>query len=189
MSKYTFELKIEIVSAYTRGDGGYQYLAKKYHISSPSIVSRWVNAYREFGEEGLLRKRKHAIYTVQYKLDVIELYMTTELSINDVANYFGMNNPPLISSWLSKYRQYGVDGLTSTKGRPPTMKKEKAIIKQESITNKIELDHIKALEKQVRMLQIENAYLKELRRLRKVEEHRLGNQSQELSTASEEHSN
>lgn len=53
-----------------------------------------------------------------------------------------------------------------------------------------ERDRIKELEKLVRSLQIENAFLKELRKLRKQEaQQRRKNQSHELSTASEDHSN
>ncbi|WP_240934856.1 helix-turn-helix domain-containing protein, partial [Enterococcus casseliflavus] len=53
MAKYPFELKLKIVKEYLSGVGGYRYLANKYGISSKSQVSNWVNAYREYGEEGL----------------------------------------------------------------------------------------------------------------------------------------
>ncbi|WP_277904049.1 transposase, partial [Enterococcus lactis] len=53
MAKYTFELKLEIVHDYLDGKDGSDYLAKKYSIKAPSQVKRWINAYQEFGEEGL----------------------------------------------------------------------------------------------------------------------------------------
>ncbi|EJY49560.1 TPA: IS3 family transposase, partial [Enterococcus faecium] len=56
MAKYTFELKLKIVHDYLDGKGGSDYLAKKYSIKAPSQVKRWINAYQEFGEEGLVRK-------------------------------------------------------------------------------------------------------------------------------------
>jgi transposase len=38
------------------------------------VVLRWVNAYKEFGTEGLMRSRKNEIYTFEFKLHVVELY-------------------------------------------------------------------------------------------------------------------
>lgn len=49
-------------------------------------------------------------------------------------------------------------------------------------------EHIKKLEKQVRYLQVENAYLKELRRLR-LEKAKKVKRQQESFTASGDHSN
>lgn len=104
----------------------------------------------------------------------------------------GINNPSLITSWVSKFRKEGVEGLSKPKGRPPKMKskegKEK-IVKSTDINASVgESECIKELEKQVRYLQIENAYLKELRRLR-LGETRVMKEQQESSTASEDHSN
>lgn len=78
MAKYNFEFKIKIVQKYLDGAGGYAYLTKKYGVSSESQLINWVNAYKEFGEEGLFRKRQHQKYSVQFKLDAIELYQTSE---------------------------------------------------------------------------------------------------------------
>ncbi|OQO83990.1 transposase [Enterococcus casseliflavus] len=56
--------------------------------------------------------------------------------------------------------------------------------------NSEDRDRIKELEKQVRSLQIENAFLKELRKLRNQEaQQRHKNLSHESSLASEDHSN
>jgi Transposase and inactivated derivatives len=177
MAKYSFELKLKIVKDYISGEGGGDYLAKKYKISGKharSQVRKWVNAYREFGEEGLLRKRKNEKYSVQTKVNAVELYLSTEMSIYEVANQFGVNNPPLISAWLQKYRENGVDGLTGKRGRP-SMKEAKSIVcdlkKSETIedmTPNIE-KLLAEKDRQIKALQIENACLKEWRRLRNAQ--------------------
>lgn len=77
------------------------------------------------------------------------------MSYRDVANAIGINNPPLIASWMRKFREDGVDGLSKTKGRPSNMsKKKKAVKKVVSHETAGESDRIKDLEKQVRSLQI-----------------------------------
>lgn len=189
MAKYSFEFKLEIVQEYFGGKGGVTYLAKKHGVKSKKQVRDWLNAYREFGEEGLLRKRQNQSYSFQFKMDAIELYQTSELSYREVANHLGMNNSSLIANWMKTFRAEGADGLTQTKGRPPILTEKKEVKKSNKGTPE-ERERIKELEKQVRSLQIENAFLKELRKLRKLEaQQRRKNQSHESSTASEDHSN
>ncbi len=84
MVKYTFELKLKIVQDYLDGKGGSDYLSKKYSIKAPSQLKR-INAYQVFGEEGLVRKRQNQKYSVQFKLDAIELYQTSDMSYCEVA--------------------------------------------------------------------------------------------------------
>lgn len=189
MAKYSFELKLKIIHEYLEGKGGYGYLAKKYSVKNEIQVMRWVNSYRKFGEEGLFRKRQNQNYSVQFKMDAIELYQTTELSYREVANHLGMNNPTLIANWMRMFRAEGMSGLSKKKGRPSILPKKKEEKKTKKETPE-ERDRIKELEKQVRSLQIENAFLKELRKLRKQEaQQRRKNQSHESSTASEDRSN
>ncbi len=153
-------------------------------------MRNWVNSYREFGEEGLLRKRQNQKYSVQFKVNAIELYQTSELSYREIANTLGINNSSLIVSWMHQYREAGIDGLTKAKGRKPILPKKEEDKKKNAIKTPEDRDRIKELEKQIRSLQIENAFLKELRKLR-VQEAQLKRkkQSQELSQASEDHSN
>ncbi|MFV0560028.1 MAG: transposase, partial [Enterococcus sp.] len=65
MAKYSFEFKLKIVQKYFNGEGGYNYLAKKYGVKSESQIQKWINAYKEFGEEGLFRVRQNQKYSVQ----------------------------------------------------------------------------------------------------------------------------
>ncbi len=59
MAKYSFEFKMEVVQAYLNAEGGYRYLASKYNIPAKRRIEEWVHAYREFGEEGLMRSRQN----------------------------------------------------------------------------------------------------------------------------------
>lgn len=190
MAKYSFELKMEIVKAYLKGEGSYNYLAKKFNVASDKDIRTWVASYRQLGEEGLLRSRKSKKYTLDFKLEVVEYYLTTEISYKDLAMKLGINQPALISSCVSKFREQEVEGLSKAKGRSPKMesKEEKEQVIDNNNVSVSESERIKELEKQVRYLQIENAYLKELRRLR-LEEAREMKKQQESSTTSGDHSN
>lgn len=61
MAKYSFEFKKKIVLDYLDGKGGAQYLSKKYELGSNSQLFKWINAYKAFGDEGLIRSRKKYI--------------------------------------------------------------------------------------------------------------------------------
>lgn len=64
MAKYNFELKIKIIKKYLDGEGGYNYLAKKYGVKNKKQIENWVRSYEEFGEEGLFRKRQNKLIIV-----------------------------------------------------------------------------------------------------------------------------
>ncbi|EOW1974138.1 helix-turn-helix domain-containing protein, partial [Enterococcus faecalis] len=149
MAKYSFEFKLKLVHNYLSGQGGLRFLAKKYGFKDSSQISKWINAYKELGEEGLLRSQKNKNYSVQFKLDAIELYLTTELSYQEVANLLKMNIPSLIANWLRTYQKFGIEGLSKQKGRPPTMPKKK---QKESQPLPSERSQVEKLEKENRML-------------------------------------
>lgn len=187
MAKYSFEFKRKVVQAYLNGEGGYIYLSKKYRIPSMNNVQKWVSAYKEFGEEGLLRSRKNKNYTFEFKLHVVELYLTTEVSYQELALKMGMNNPSLIVKWVNDYRIAGPEALMpKKKGRKKQV--SKLIDKKTNVQmpNSGDTEYLKQLEEENLKLRIENAYLKELRRLRLSEEAQ--KRKQELSATSEDYS-
>lgn len=68
-----------MVLAYESGEGGYTFLSKKYNVSR-IMIRKWVAAYKEFGDEGLRRSRQNETYSFEFKLHVVELYLSTEVS-------------------------------------------------------------------------------------------------------------
>ena len=199
MAKYSLIFKLKVVTAYLNGEGGYEYLTKKYGVKNTSQVRHWISAFKEFGKDGLCRKRNNTRYTSEFKLAVVESYLTSELSYRQIALQYGLNNPSLIARWKSDFMKYGANTFVERpKGRIPTMSRtdEKAKItthtKSRNQKKKKELTpeqaRILELEKQLRYAQIENAYLKELRRLR-LEDARKMKEQQESLAVSEENSN
>lgn len=164
MAKYSFEFKRMVVKEYIKGFGGYASLAEKHGIKSYGQVRDWVKVYQEFGEEGLQRRTTNRDYTVQFKLDAVELYSRTELTYRETANRLGLTTPALIKGWQKKFLEEGIDGLSQTKGRPSNMPKKTPKNKKKNDVTPSKNNQVKELEKQIRLLEIENAYLKELRR-------------------------
>ena len=192
MSKYSYEFKKKIVLEYLAGEGGPVTLARKYGIPSETRIKEWIKAYQNLGDEGLMRSRQKKNYSYEYKLGIVEMYLTSELSYMDIALAEKINNPCIIAQWVSDFRAFGPEALRpKKKGRKakvdtPETQKIKQI--EETVPVDTSVEHVKELEDELLKLRIENAFLKELRRLR-LEEETLLKKQRESSTASEEPSN
>ncbi len=171
MAKYSFEFKTNIVIEYLEGDIGAPYLSKKYGLGSISQLRRWISAYREFGDDGLMRSREKKNYSFDFKIRVVESYLSSEVSYQELALLNGINNSPLISKWVNDFRIAGPDALRpKKKGRKKSLDKNNSKKHVKPTPDNVSVDtsaeHVKQLEDEVLKLRIENAYLKELRRLR-----------------------
>ena len=192
MAKYSFEFKKKVVMSYLNGEGGYEHLSHIYGIPSDLTVKLWVDNYSKLGDKGLMRSRKNDNYTFEYKLFVVELYLSSEVSYRELALQEGINNPTIIVRWVNDFRSAGPDALRpKKKGRKKSLNSKdttKIITPNETDSVDTSAEHVKQLEDELLKLRIENAFLKELRRLR-LEEEALLKKQRESSTASEENSN
>ena len=115
MAKYSQELKLMIVREYQSGGGGYGYLADKYGIADKLQVRKWIKAYEKLGIDGLKRSRQQKKYSFEYKLHVVELYLSNEVSYQELALQEGINNPALLTKWVNNFRIAGPDALRPKK--------------------------------------------------------------------------
>ena len=192
MAKYCFEFKKKVVLAYLNGEGSYGYLSETYGVPAKKSIEQWVHNYRTFGDEGLLRSRKNDIYSFEKKLSVVELYLSSEISYQDLALQEGITNPCMITNWVNRFRTAGPDALRPhKKGRKKTLDKPDDDVKSKPIEESIvdtSAEHVRELEDELLKLRIENAFLKELRRLRLEDEAKM-RERLESSAVSEDDSN
>lgn len=192
MAKYNFEFKKKVVTAYLNGKGGCQSLAKEYGVGNECIVRRWVHNYEVFGDDGLLRSRQNNVYSFEKKLHVVELYLSSEISYQELAQNEGITNPCMIANWVNRFRVAGPDALRAhKKGRKKTLDKPKTDTTAqpaEKTAVDTSAEYVKELEDELLKLRIENAFLKELRRLRLEDEAKM-RERRESSTVSEDSSN
>ncbi len=175
MEKYSYEFKKKVVTEYKEGGGGYRYLSKKHEIGKGDTKSlrAWVKAYEKYGEKALKSTKKEK-YTFEFKISVVKLYLASEVSYQELAIRKEIKNPSTLVTWVRQFRAGGSDALKS-KGELKMAKPKKE-----------ESNQLEELKAENLKLRIENAYLKELRRLR-LEEEAL-NKKRELSIVSEENS-
>ena len=177
MAKYSYELKKKIVEEYLSGKSSYLVLEDKYQIAY-SQIRRWVNNYKHFGDEGLMRSRNKRAYSVEFKLEAITRYETSECSYQQLALELGLTNPSLIVNWRRKYQEEGIEGLRPHKrGRPVTKKNDrnqapnpsKSSEDLDASTREALENRIKELEAENRKLTIQKMFWEQLRSLEREE--------------------
>lgn len=189
MTKYDFDFKVKVVKEYLNGGGSLRSVSKKYGIPGSTHLHDWVMRYQHFGEEGLLPQKGKKEYSVQFKLNAVELYLTKTMTSQKLAYELGLISPALLRSWAFSFRDKGLAGLSGSKEIQPDMTRDnkKQILSPDD--NLDDATRIKDLETQVLALKIQNAYLKELRSLQTKRKQNPTNKLPESSTDSANNSN
>ena len=99
MAKYSFEIKKKIVSEYLSMNKSSSYLARKYDITNKNEILKRVAVYKTLGDDGLMRLRINKKYSFEFKLNVVKLYLTSEVSYKELSLSQGINNLSLITRW------------------------------------------------------------------------------------------
>ena len=174
MAKHSYEFKKQLVSEYLDNQGSYASISQKHGMSSSYQLKTWVAAYKKLGDNGLKRSRSRKEYSFEEKLSVVESYLTSELSYQELALQMGINNPSMLARWVNDFKIAGPDALRPhRKGRKKTLstsqsRETEAQVQHTEVDTRAE--HVKELEDELLKLRIENAVLKELRRLRLEDE-------------------
>lgn len=82
-----------------------------YGIPASSNVKQWIKAYKEFCDKGLIRSRKKETYTFEFKIHVVELYLSTGVSYQELALSVGISNYAMIAKWVNDFKIAGPDAL------------------------------------------------------------------------------
>ena len=147
MAKYSTEFKMKLVKEYLEGKIGYKELAKKYNIPNKCAIQTWVSAYKAHGYDGIKVSRSNNNYPLEFKLNVVNLYLTGEMSYQSLANVLKITNPAIITRWVNDFRKQGIEGLKPKKrARPSSMTKGFKSLYTNS-AGKIKTDKEKSTEK------------------------------------------
>lgn len=174
MAKHSYEFKKQLVSEYLDNQGSYASISQNHGMSSSCQLKTWVAAYQKLGDNGLKRSRSRKEYSFEEKLSVVESYLTSELSYQELALQMGINNPSMLARWVNDFKIAGPDALRPhRKGRKKRLstsqsRETEAQVQHTEVDTRAE--HVKELEDELLKLRIENAVLKELRRLRLEDE-------------------
>lgn len=166
---YPKDLIAQVINDYAEHIRSAKQLAAYYDIPY-NTIKYWIKKYNKNGMDALIKPRsggKYITYDAAFKLRVTEYWLEhPEISSNQIAEIFHASRGA-IRSWRKIYLEQGADALRKEmRGKSRNMKngKRKPVVEQTEVPVD-QKEHIEALEKQVRYLQMENDYLKKLNAL------------------------
>ena len=158
--KYTLKLKLECIDKYKKG----------IHIDLPPNarckerdffmhkVRNWNRLYDLHGIDGLKHKQFNHVWTKEERFKLVTQVLAGK-TISQVS-FENKVQDSILSSWVRRYREKGIEGLELCKGRKPKvpdMPKKKKVKLAPSEKEELEL-----LRARNEYLEAENAYLKKL---------------------------
>ena len=167
MIKYPFALKLRIINEFISGD---KKLALEFGVEDIALLQQWIQDYERMGSEGLVSEReRHSelksarghknVYSITFKKNVVNLYLSSSMSYAEVAKQFNLKNTRLISDWVKQT----VEGrlIENKLGRP---QKQEFMVRK-TIQDEDKDKQIKNLKEQLLQIQLELDYLKVQRSL------------------------
>ena len=162
--KYPSELKLKAVQDYLNGGGSQREICKKYGIFSHTTLQDWIlwyNGHREFKERS---SAKGEIYMTKGRKTIQEERVEIVAFCIEHGKNYGLTietykvSYQQIYSWVQKYEEKGVEGLTDRRGKakPENELTEEERLRQEN----------KILQAKIKDQEMEIALLKKLRELR-----------------------
>ena len=125
-TKYSKELKIEVVKRYLNGDSTIE-LGRLYNIVTQHgmPILRWVCKYKALGESAFDESNSNKSYSKELKKQVILEYLKGSNTFDGLANKYNISTPEIVRGWVLKYN----NGIEITdynpKGDVYTMKSRK----------------------------------------------------------------
>lgn len=106
--KYTPEQKIQICKEYLAGDISMQLLCEKHGIPfskkrNTCDVYKWIVAYRKNGVAAFVKGIGNASYTKEFKITVIEEYLSGSSSLWDICIKYNISSESTLSKWIKCY--------------------------------------------------------------------------------------
>lgn len=162
--KYSKDLKIQAVQEYLLGKGSLREISKKYEITDKILLRQWIkvyNGHKEFKEPG---SAKGEIYMTKGRKTTQEERAEIVAFCIEHGKDYGLTvekyeiSYQQIYSWVKKYEEKGVEGLTDRRGKakPKSELTEEDRLRQEN----------KILQAKIKDQEMEIALLKKLREMR-----------------------
>lgn len=104
-TKYTYEDKLQACKDYLCGERSAAEIARRLQMGKrgEAKVLVWVRKYQVNGPDALQEAKANNTYTREFKIQVVEEYLSGTGSLNDLVVKYGMRSAEQIRRWISKY--------------------------------------------------------------------------------------
>ncbi|MBN3755560.1 transposase [Paraburkholderia sp. Tr-20389] len=165
MAIYPYAFRQAVVDEYLSAGPSIRAVASKHSID-PSLLRRWIEAYRLHGPAGLWRK--HTRYDAEFRLKVLKLIRKDGLSFREAAARFNIRSDSMIAEWSRRYESGGVLALAPDRRGRKSSGLVAGEVQHKRKTHQTH-EHGRASANEVTQLRAEIAYLKEVERYPRYE--------------------
>ena len=129
--KYSKELKLEIIKRYLNGESA-NALANEYALlkRGPHTIRDWVHKYEALGENGFESSGTNKSYSKDFKLKVINEYLSGGHSFRDIANTYNISTCEIVRRWVLAYNNSEEIKDYDPKSEVYTMKSRKTTLEE-----------------------------------------------------------
>ncbi len=109
-----YEVKLEAVKKYKRGEGSQVSIALEYGIRHSSL-QQWIRNYESMGPIGLAAGQRNSMYSAELKIKAVEAYLRGEGSQTEICKRYNIRSRHQLQDWIKMYN--GHKELRATGGR------------------------------------------------------------------------
>ena len=102
-TKHTIEQKIQACEDYLNGKGSLESIALDLGIYY-STIRKWLSRYKIYGSNAFDESGINKSYTTEFKLQVVEEYLSGNGSYIDIASKYNIDSS-IVNKWVSKYNK------------------------------------------------------------------------------------
>lgn len=157
--KYSAELKEKVVKEYLQGGNSLSALCTKYDITAHGIVQQWIKRYNCHGEfispnsGGEIYMVKGRKTTFDERIEIVQECISNGRDYGQAIEKYKVSYQQ-VYTWIRKYEEHGVDGLTDRRGK---RKDESDMTEVEKLRAELKLTQAK-----LKRAEIENELLKKV---------------------------
>ncbi|WP_405152865.1 helix-turn-helix domain-containing protein [Paenibacillus sp. FSL K6-0108] len=159
---YSKELRLAAIQDVLSGNYSVRAVTKKYHISSKSVLVRWISKYTEgkptrkrIGSSHMNKGRKT---TYEERIEIVQYTLAHDLNYQKAIEKYKVSYQQ-VYAWVRKFKTHGQEALQDHRGRKKPLKE---LDEQEQLKLRIT-----ELEARNEYLEMENAFAKKLAEIRR----------------------
>ncbi|SNV44216.1 transposase [Streptococcus acidominimus] len=163
-TRYSKEIKEQAVQDYLSGRGSLKTIIETYHISSGSVLEKWIKRYTsgkalQTTSKGLSHMNQGRKTTFEERVEIVNFTIAHDKDYQAAIEKYGISYQQ-VYSWVRKFEKDGSQGLLDRRG--------KGLDSNPNLTPEEELQlKIKQLEERNRYLEMEVGLLKKLEEIRR----------------------
>lgn len=101
-SPYSPQWRAMVAQEYLNGEGSSTEIGKKYNVDDMTVL-RWSLRYKENGIAAFQNTNSNKSYTAEFKTKCVELYITGQMSVDQIVAKFNISSGSVLRRWILRY--------------------------------------------------------------------------------------